>query len=141
MRTTLMAAAFLSAFGAAAQAEDTRIALDLAPDVKAQFLEHMRTHMTSLNDVIQLMSSGRIREAGSVARSEMAIGKGTGIGRFMPPEFREMGFDFHRSADDFARMTADIAEPMDAASWSKAANGLAQITARCNACHATFRVK
>jgi hypothetical protein len=140
MRTTLAAAALVLTIGAAT-AEDNRIALDLPPDVKAQFLEHMRTHMTSLNDVIQLMSAGKIREAGAVARSEMAIGKGLGIGRFMPPEFREMGFDFHRSADDFARMTADIAEPMDAASWAKAAEGLAQITARCTACHATFRVK
>jgi hypothetical protein len=141
MRKTLAAAALIFAFGAAAHAEDNRIALDLPPDVKAQFLEHMRTHMTSLNDVIQLMSAGKIREAESVARNEMAIGKGLGIGRFMPPEFREMGFDFHRSADDFARATAETAEPMDAGGWAKAANGLAQITARCTACHATFRVK
>jgi hypothetical protein len=141
MRRTLAAAALIFTLGAAAAAEDNRIALDLPPDVKAMFLEHMRTHMTSLNDVIQLMAAGKIREAGSVARSEMAIGKGLGIGRFMPPEFREMGFDFHRSADDFARATADIAEPPDAAGWAKTAEGLAQITARCNACHATFRVK
>jgi cytochrome c556 len=140
MRTAFAAAALVFTIGAAA-AEDNRIVLDLTPEVKAQFLEHMRTHMTSLNDVIQLMAAGKIREAGAVARSEMAIGKGTGIGRFMPPEFREMGFDFHRSADDFARVTADMAEPTDAASWAKAAEGLAQITARCTACHATFRVK
>jgi hypothetical protein len=141
MRRTIAAAALILALSAAARAEDNRIALDLSPDVKAQFLEHMRTHMTSLNDVIQLMSAGKIREAGAVARSEMAIGKGMGIGRFMPPEFREMGFDFHRSADDFARATAEIAEPIDAAGWAKAVDGLAQITARCTACHATFRVK
>jgi hypothetical protein len=141
MRTTLAAAALVCTIGAAAWAEDNRIALDLTPEVKAQFLEHMRTHMTSLNDVIQLMAAGKIREAGAVARSGMAIGKGLGIGRYMPSEFREMGFDFHRSADDFARLTAGMAEPMDAASWAKAADGLAQITARCTACHATFRVK
>ena len=67
------------------------MAVDLPPDVKVQFLEHMRTHMTSLNDVIQLMSDGKLREAGALARKEMAIGKGMGFGRFMPPEFRGDG--------------------------------------------------
>ncbi len=141
MRSLILAAGLLSILTVSAAAEDTRTAIDLPPDVKVQFLEHMRTHMISLNDVIQLMSNGKIREAGALARKEMAIGKGMGFGRFMPPEFREIGFEFHRSADDFAGVTADLPEPPDAAAWSKAMNGLAQITMRCNGCHAAFRVK
>lgn len=141
MRSLILAAGLLSSLAVSAAAEDSRIAIDLPPDVKATFLEHMRTHMTSLDSLIQLMASGKLREAGALARAEMAIGKGMGIGRFMPQEFREMGFDFHRAADDFARMSADMPQPPDAAGWTKAMNGLAQITARCNACHATFRVK
>ena len=141
MRSLVLAAGLLSAFAVSAAAEDNRTALDLPPDVKVQFLEHMRTHMTSLNDVIQLMSDAKIRQAGELARKEMAIGKGMGFGRYMPPEFREMGFEFHKAADDFGRVTAELPEPPDAASWSKAMNGLAQITMRCNACHATFRIK
>ena len=74
-----------------AKAEDSRTAVDLPPDVRTQFLEHMRTHMNALNDVVQLMAQGKIREAGSTARKEMAIGQGQGFGRYMPPEFREMG--------------------------------------------------
>ena len=140
MRSLLPAPGLLFALLVSAAAEETRIAIDLPPDVKVKFLEHMRTHLTSLNDVIQLMSEGRVREAGTVA-NEMAIGKGMGFGRFMPPEFREMGFEFHRAADDFANVTAGLSEPPDAAAWSKTMNGLAQITMRCNACHAAFRVK
>jgi hypothetical protein len=141
MRSLILAAGLLSTLTVSAAAEDNRIALDLPPDVRVQFLEHMRTHMNSLNDVIQLMADGKIRQAGSVARQEMAIGKGMGFGRYMPPEFREMGFEYHRSADEFARIAADIPEPPDAAGWAKAVNGLGQITVRCNACHAAFRVK
>jgi hypothetical protein len=141
MRSFVLAASLLSALAVSAAAEDNRIALDLPPDVKLQFLEHMRTHMNALNDVIQLMADGKIRDAGEVARKEMAIGKGMGFGRYMPPEFREMGFDYHRTADEFARATAEISGSPDNAAWSKAVGGLAQITARCNACHATFRVK
>ena len=125
----------------AAKAEDSRTAVDLPPDVKTQFLEHMRTHMNALNDVVQLMSEGKIREAGSTAHKEMAIGQGQAFGRYMPPEFREMGFEYHKAADDFARIASEVPEPADAAGWSKLVDGLAKITVRCNACHAVFRVK
>ena len=141
MRSLIPAAGLLLALTVSAAAEDTRTAIDLPPDVKVQFLEHMRTHMTSLNDVIQLMSDAKIHQAGELARKEMAIGKGMGFGRYMPPEFREMGFEFHKAADEFGRVTAELPEPPDAAAWAKATTGLAQITMRCNACHATFRVK
>jgi hypothetical protein len=139
----ILAAGFvLSALAApGAKAEDTRTAVDLPPDVRTQFLEHMRTHMNALNDVVQLMSEGKIREAGSTARKEMAIGQGQGFGRYMPAEFREMGFEYHRAADDFARIASEVPEPPDAAGWSKLVDGLAKITVRCNACHAVFRVK
>ena len=143
MRNMILAAGFvLSAIATpAAKAEDTRTAVDLPPDVKTQFLEHMRTRENSLNNVVQLMSEGKIREAGSTARKEMAIGEGQGFGRYMPPEFREMGFEFHRAADDFARIASEVPEPPDATGWSKLVGGLAKITVRCNACHAVFRVK
>jgi hypothetical protein len=141
MRSLVLAAGLLSILTVSAAAEDNRMAIDLPPEVKVDFLEHMRTHMTSLNDVIQLLSDGKIHEAGTVARAKMAIGAGKGFGRFMPPEFREMGFEFHQAAGDFARTAADLPEPPDAAAWAKAMNGLAQITMRCNGCHAAFRVK
>ncbi len=127
--------------GPAAATDDARNAVDLPPDVKTQFLEHMRTHMNALNDVVQLMSEGKIREAGSTAHKEMAIGQGQIFGRYMPTEFREMGFEYHKAADDFARIASEVPEPPDAAGWSKLVDGLAKITVRCNACHAVFRVK
>ncbi len=143
MRGILFAAALILPMAAvpASAEEDTRTAVDLPPDVKTQFLEHMRTHMNALNNVVQLMAEGKIHEAGATARKEMAIGQGRGFGRYMPQEFREMGFEYHRAADDFARVASDVAQPPDAAEWSKLVNGLAKITVRCNACHAVFRVK
>jgi hypothetical protein len=143
MRRTILAGAIVLSMATvcAAADEDARTAIDLPPDVKVQFLEHMRTHMNSLNNVVQLMSVGKIREAGSTARKEMAFGQGRGFGRFMPPEFREMGFGFHKAAGDFARTAEEVPEPPDAAGWTKLVTGLADITARGNSCHAMFRVK
>ncbi|RAI43119.1 hypothetical protein [Rhodoplanes roseus] len=125
----------------AVASEDPRIRIDLPPDVRETFLEHMRTHMTSLDEVLQLVGSGRLREAGALARKEMAIGQGLGIGRHMPPEFREMGFAFHRAADDFAKVTATVADPPDAAAWKALVAGLAAITTQCAGCHGAFRVR
>jgi cytochrome c556 len=142
MRRALLAALLLGLSATSvAGADDPRTAIDLPPEVRTQFLEHMRTHMTSLDNVIQLMADGKFKEAGVVARREMAIGQGSGLGRHMPQEFREMGFEFHRAADDFARVTAEIAEPIDAQGWQKVVGSLGKITMRCNGCHGAFRVK
>lgn len=141
MRRMILVAGLISTFAVPAAAEDTRIAIDMPPDVKVQFLDHMRTHMFSLNEVIQLMADGKMREAGVLARKEMAIGKGMGFGRYMPQEFRELGFAFHQAAGEFADTTAALPQPPDAAGWPKALNGLAKITMQCNGCHAAFRVK
>jgi hypothetical protein len=142
MRSVFLAAglAISTVIGAAAM-DDTRVVLDLPREVRTVFLEHMRSHMNSLDNVLQLMAAGKTKEAATFTRKEMAIGQGLGIGRYMPAEFREMGFGFHRAADDFARLAAETPEPPDAAGWSKLINGLAQVTAQCNGCHAAFRVK
>ena len=116
MRRMIFAAALIlpiTVLPSAAE-EDTRTAVDLPPDVKTQFLEHMRTHMNALNDVVQLMAEGKIHEAGATARKEMAIGQGHGFGRYMPQEFREMGFEYHR-----ALTSTDVPEPPDAAGWRR----------------------
>jgi hypothetical protein len=126
---------------AAAAAEDPRVRIDLPPDVREVFLEHMRTHMTSLDGVLQLVAAGRIKEAGTLARKEMAIGQGLGIGSHMPREFREMGFEFHRAADDFARVTAAVSDPPDQEGWKALVKGLAGITMQCNGCHGAYRVR
>ena len=65
----------------------------------------------------------------------MAIGQGQAFGRYMPSEFREMGFEYHKAADDFARIASEVPEPPDAAGWSKLVDGLAKVTVRCNAGH------
>ena len=81
MRSMILAAALILTIAAvpASSEEDARTAVDLPPDVKTQFLEHMRTHMNALNDVVQLIAEGKIHDAGATARKEMAIGQGQGF--------------------------------------------------------------
>jgi hypothetical protein len=65
MRSLIVAGGLVSALAVSAAAEDTRPA----------------ANMTSLSGVIQLMSDVQIRQAGELARKEMAIGKGMSFGR------------------------------------------------------------
>ncbi|MFD2184779.1 hypothetical protein [Rhodoplanes azumiensis] len=130
-----------AAVRAAPESDDPRLLIDLPADVRQTFLEHMRTHMTTLDQVLQLVGGGRVKEAGVLARKEMAIGQGLGIGRHMPAEFREMSFAFHRAADDFARVTQTVADPPDAAGWKALMTGIAAITTQCAGCHGAFRVR
>ncbi|WP_244600060.1 hypothetical protein [Blastochloris tepida] len=136
-----LTALWLAAASPALAADDGRTAIDLPPDVRVAFLEEMRTHMGSLDGVIQLLSSGDIKGAGTLARKEMAIGRGKGFGRYMTPEFREIGFGFHRAADDFARIAERLPDKPDSAGWAELMGGLAAITTHCNACHGAFRLK
>lgn len=126
---------------AALAAEDARTKIELPPEIREMFLEHMRTHMIALDSVINLLAAGQPKEAGAYARKEMAIGHGLGIGRFMPPEFRELGFAFHRAADDFARITERLPAKPSAEGWVELMEGLGAITATCSGCHAAFAVR
>ncbi|MBK5959662.1 hypothetical protein CCR97_15820 [Rhodoplanes elegans] len=130
-----------AAVRAAPESDDPRLLITLPDEVRQTFLEHMRTHMTTLDQVLQLVGSGCVKEAGVLARKEMAIGQGLGIGRHMPAEFREMGFAFHRAADDFARVTQTVADPPDAAGWKSLMTGIAAITTQCAGCHGAYRVR
>jgi cytochrome c556 len=142
MRTTILA--LLLTLGAAspvAAQEDARNAIDLPADVRVQFLDHMHTHMNSLDAVVRGLAEGKIREAGATAQKQMAVGQGRGFGRYMPDEFRQLGFAYHQAAGNFARVTEEVGDKPDAAGWAKIVGGLADITTQCNACHAVFRVK
>ncbi|ALK09259.1 hypothetical protein [Blastochloris viridis] len=124
-----------------AAAEDARTRLDLPPEIRELFLEEMRNHMAALDGVIQLLAAGQTKEAGALARKEMAIGRGKGIGRYMPIEFRELGLAYHRSAEEFARLTESIPAKPSAEQWVQVLGGIAAITANCAGCHGVFRAQ
>jgi aldehyde:ferredoxin oxidoreductase len=140
MKSTLLAAV-LALAALPALAEDPRTHIDLPPEVRDQFLEHMRNHMATLDGVIQLLAAGQTKEAGALARKEMAMGHGKGFGRYMPIEFREMGLAYHRAADDFARLAEMLPAKPAAEQWVELIGGLGAITSKCAGCHGAFRVR
>ena len=124
-----------------AAAEDPRAPIKLPPDVRAAFMEEMRHHMDSLDDVIAALAAADFAAAAKAARTELAIGGGKGFGRFMPVEFREMGMAMHRAAADFADVAASVPAEPSGADWKRTMGALEDISAQCRACHSAFRVE
>ncbi len=140
MRIGIAIAAVVILVSSPAWAEDAREPLTLPGDVRAGFLEEMRGHMESLDDVISAVAAGDFAGASQLARDELGVGSGKGYGRFMPVQFRQMGMAMHRSALDFADVAA-AARPDSAEDWRRVATALANVSTNCRGCHATFRVQ
>ena len=81
-----------------AAAEDPRTSIEMPADVRGAFLEHMRHHMDSLDDVMAQLAAADFKGAAKVAREQLVPGSGAGFGRYLPLEFREMGLGMHRAA-------------------------------------------
>jgi cytochrome c556 len=122
-------------------AEDLRAPVKLPPDVRAAFMEEMRHHMDSLDDVIAALAAADFARAAKAARTELAIGGGKGLGRFMPVEFCDMGMTMHRAAADFADVAASVPAEPSSADWKRAMGALEDISAQCRGCHSAFRVE
>jgi len=67
-----LVAAALPGPGARAQ-DDTRELVELAPDIRDQFLAEMRLDLTNLNDVIAAIAAGEYEEAARLAERRMGF--------------------------------------------------------------------
>lgn len=143
MRRVLLAALLLASPVAvhAADVNDARMAVVLPPDIRTGFLEEMRGHMDSLDEVISAVAAADFRKAAATARTALGMGSGKGYGRHMPMEFRTMGMAMHRAALD----AADVADAMPAnpgaGDWARVVSALANLSSHCRGCHAAFRVQ
>lgn len=135
----VLAMALIATGGAAA--EDTRTAIKLPAEMREDFLEHMRNHMDSLDDVMSQLAGADFKGAAKVAREQLVPGSDKGFGRYLPIEFREMGLGMHRAAVDFAEAVENVPAEPTASDWKKAMASLQAISAQCRACHSTFRME
>jgi hypothetical protein len=124
-----------------AAAEDPRTPIQMPSDVRGAFLEHMRHHMASLDDVMARLAAADFKGAAQVAREQLVPGSGAGFGRYLPVEFREMGLAMHRAAADFAEVAGAVPAPPTATDWKKTMAALQTISVQCRACHSAFRVE
>lgn len=135
----LLAVTFIG--GVSAAAEDPRTEISLPADMRDAFLEHMRDHMDSLDDVMSRLADGDFKGAAEVAREQLVRGSGKGFGRYLPIEFREMGLAMHQAAAAFAETVENVQTQPTAADWQEAMAALQEISAQCRNCHSSFRIE
>ncbi len=123
-------------------AQDNRTEVAYPKDFKAQTLANMRGHLASLNEIIAALSEGKIEEAGKIASKKLGTGS---MGKdemalsmkYMPKNMAKMGYMLHKSASDFAQL-ASLSDKEDMPDLLKS---LGNVTARCVACHSTYKLK
>ncbi|ACJ01048.1 hypothetical protein [Rhodospirillum centenum] len=127
--------------GGGVAAEDSRTVVKMPAEFRAEFMDEMRHHMDSFDDVLAQVAMGDFKAAAKVADEELVVGGGKGFGRYLPLEFREMGLAMHRSAAEFRDLAAAAPEKPTAADWQAVVSSLQVVSANCRACHASFRVE
>ena len=123
-------------------AQDARIEVAYPKDFKAETLANMRGHLSALNQIMVALSEGKIEDAGKIASKQLgtaSMGKQDMAKsmKYMPKTMAKMGYMLHKSASDFAQL-ASLSDKEDMPDLLKAYAG---ITAKCVACHSSYRLK
>ena len=127
----------------AAGAEDTRQFVKLPAPAQEALREEMLDNLLAVNEVLSLMATGKIREAGELAEAKLgmsAMGKHRSKpmdarpGPHMPPAMHGIGIDGHKAASEFAT----VARTGDR---DKALALLPNLTTACVACHFSYRTQ
>lgn len=147
MRYILIPALLLAALPALAQPpappQDVRQLVNM-PDLPRSLMRaDMQDHLAALNEIIGYLADNKLAAAAETAEKRMGqssmgkhayIARGQGPGRFMPDTMRQMGWNMHDAATEFAK----VAKSGDQA---KSLAALQQLTSSCVACHMSFRTR
>lgn len=114
------------------------------PDLPRSLMRaDMQDHLAAFNEIIGDLAENKFAAAAETAEKRMGqssmgkhtyLARGQGPGRFMPDTMRQMGWNMHDAASEFAR----VAKSGDQA---KALAALQQLTTSCVACHMSFRTR
>lgn len=134
---TAGAFAFMFVKGETKLSTDNRRAIQLAPAEKDIVLGEMRQVLLALNGTLKALGDDNLKEA-SLAASKAGKGMAVDINPVvmakLPLEFKNLGMSMH---GDFDQLSKDLASGMDS---KKAVKQLGEMTNKCIACHATYRL-
>ena len=113
---------------------DTRISLNLSPEMKQHQISNMRSHVEAVQTIVGLISIGDFDQASKVAHSKLGLTDEMKqiCGMFGNEQFEKLGLVFHKSGDELGNtlQTKDV---------SKSLQALHDTMGYCVQCHATFR--
>lgn len=123
--------------------EDSRQLAPMPPAAEAALREEMRDNMLAINEIVSLLATGKVKEAGEVAETRLGrsvMGRhrdkpfDARPGPHMPQAMHRIGMDGHIAASEFARIAAK-------GDRNKALAALPALTATCVSCHYAYRIR
>lgn len=122
---------------------DAPQAIDLPPELRAHMLANMRAHLVALGEIQAALAAGNFEQAADIAESRIGMSSleahdASHLAPYMPKPMQELGMTMHRAASRFAR-TAQEAEVEGGV--PRVLSALSELTQRCAACHASYRLR
>lgn len=134
---TLGAFLFLFVRGNTSTSTDNRQAIHLVPSEKDEVLKEMRQVLKALNGTMKSLGQNDFKEASLAAQGaggKIAVDINPVIMTKLPLEFKKLGMSMH---DDFDKLSGDLKKNIP---QQEALVRLGEITNKCIACHATYRL-
>ena len=118
--------------------KDSRQQVDLPAPMKEHMMANMRDHLVVINEIQAALAAKDFDKVEGLAENRLGLSSfqvhgASHLGRYMPEGMRSAGTDMHRAASKLA-LTAKEGDLQTTIA------GLAEVTGRCVACHATYRV-
>ncbi len=123
--------------GSTSVSTDNRLAVKLAPSEKDVVLGEMRAVLTALNGTLKGLGKGDFKESAIAAKKAgagMAVDINPMLMAKLPLEFKKLGMSMH---GDFDQLSSDLEKGM---TEKEALTRMGEITNKCIACHATYRL-
>lgn len=122
---------------------DVREVIDLPPELRTHMLANMREHLVAMGEIEAALAKGKFDEAADIAENRIGMSSleahgASHLAPYMPKPMQEIGMTMHRAASRFAR-TAQEAELEGGV--PRALGALSELTQRCVACHANYRLR
>jgi hypothetical protein len=128
---------------AAGGAPDARQAVRFPPMLREHTLANMRDHLATLQQLQAALAKNDYETASRVAEERLGLGSlplhgAHDVAPHMPQPMQEMGTAMHRAASRFAVEATNASATGDV---KPALAALSDITAKCVACHAAYRLE
>lgn len=119
--------------------KETRRMIELPEMIQEHMLANMRDHLESIDLILMQLSAGALDKAADTAEQRLGMSSlkkhgAEHLAKFMPEAMRNAGTEMHRAASRFA-VKAQEGDALQAYA------ALQEITARCVACHAAYRIR
>jgi hypothetical protein len=124
-------------------AQDHRQLIAMPELPRALMRTDMQNHLVALNEIFGYLAENNLDAAAETAEKRLgqsAMGKhavvarGRGPGRFMPDAMRQVGWEMHAAASEFAQVVKE-------GDTVKTYTALQKLMSTCVACHMSFRTR